>query len=400
VSDSNRIRVSVVAESSFGVIPTVPAWQVLATTGASMRDRVGYLQSRTINNDRNVLDLVRLSKAAGGQIPMELTWSPLGEGLSLLLAAAFASLGSDTGRRGIHPAASTGAGTKVITKDAGEPNFTAESVGVYRAAVVGDIVRITNAGADDGYYPVTVVADSTLTVEADANFTGDAACSVDVGRTIVNSTATTSFCVEIAWLDLQKAAVFQGCSVDSLGFAIADEAITTANFGFIGATSTYYETNNGTTDEFGPGTPTYTDPSVHPILDSLSVPEIRRGGQAYAAKSVSCDFQNNIAARTQIGTLGAVSNRYGEFGATGRIAAYFDDLADMIAYRDNTATDIWLAMIDPNGRGYTLRLPHLKFSDVGADARGTNQDILNEIAYTAIKDPVELLTAKLQRWGD
>ena len=99
MSDSNRIRVSIVPQESFAAgTPTDPAWQVLATTGQSIRDRIGYQQSQTINNDRNVQDLIRLSKSAGGGIPMELTWSPsavtasspAGEGLMQLITAAMA----------------------------------------------------------------------------------------------------------------------------------------------------------------------------------------------------------------------------------------------------------------------------------------------------------------------
>ena len=42
MSDSNRLRVSIVKESTFGTTPGSPAMKVLQVTGQSMRDRVGY----------------------------------------------------------------------------------------------------------------------------------------------------------------------------------------------------------------------------------------------------------------------------------------------------------------------------------------------------------------------
>ena len=51
MSDSNRLRVSLVKETTFGTTPSSPAMQVLQVTGQSMRDRVGYQQSNIINDD-------------------------------------------------------------------------------------------------------------------------------------------------------------------------------------------------------------------------------------------------------------------------------------------------------------------------------------------------------------
>lgn len=386
MSDANRIRVSIVPESTFGVTPAAPDWLVIATTGQSMRNRIGYQQSRTINNDRNVLDLVRLSKAAGGTIPMELTYSPNDEGLDRMIRAVMCQASWTTVYA--NGSCTLNGGTKTI-----------DGSGFVANVQVGDIIRVSGAAtaSNNGFYKVSARTDILITVEADSNFIDDESCTVTRAARIYNGTATPSFSVEIARLDLQVAEVFSGCCINSMDLTVADESITTANFTFEGASSVSYSTNNGTDDEFGDAN-SYTDPTVHPILDSISVPEIRRGGLAYAAKSINMGLNNNVQPRTQIGSLGAQSMRFGEFSATGRVSAYLEDLTDIVSYRDNTATDLWLALIDANTRGYTIVFPRVKFGEAGADTRGSNQDDLNEMSVTAIKGTSPEVTAIIQRW--
>ena len=389
MSDSNRIRVSIVPEVTFGTTPSNPAYLVLGTTGESLRDRVGYQQSATINNDRNVQDLLRLSKSAGGGIPMELTYSLATEGLGKLLLAAMANTETAVAA---HTGCTATNGAKTLTKSGGDLTSTVE---------VGDIVCVTLAStaANNGYYKVSAVAATTITVLATANFTGDESCTVTRAARTKNGTVENYFSIEVARLDLQVAQVFTGCAINSLDFSIADEAITTANFSVQSANSVFYTANNGDDDEFGAGNPTYTAAATNPVLDSLSVPEIRSGGIAYAAKSVSMTLSNNVAPRTQIGALGAQSMRFGEFNASGTISAYMSDFADLQKDADNTATDIWIALIDSADKGYSISFPQIKFSDAGADVAGSNQDVMKQLSVTAVKDPVELCTVRFQRWA-
>jgi hypothetical protein len=222
MSDSNRIRVSIIPEVTFGVTPTSsPAFLVLATTGVTLRDRIGYQQSRTINNDRNVLDLVRLSKAAGGGIPMELTYSPVGEGLMRLITAAFA--GTETAAASVSTIEATeGVGT--LTRGSG--SFITDGY------EVGDIVRVSGSSvaADNTFFKLSAVTALVLTVEGYTFATDSSSLVVVRGARIKNGTTQTTFSIEVARLDLQIAQIFTGCVIDSLDFTIADEAITTVNF--------------------------------------------------------------------------------------------------------------------------------------------------------------------------
>jgi hypothetical protein len=389
MSNADRIRVSIVLEGTggtdFGVTPASPAMLVLPTTGQSLRPRVGYQQSQTIRSDRNVSDFIRLSLGAGGGLPCELTYSSGSEALATVINAA---LCQTIGSVQTHASATTNAAARTIT--------AAAVTGIE----VGDIILLSGATppGDNGYHKVTIVnvGTSTITVERATNFTGSAGnVTITRGARAKNGTTENSYTIEVARLDIQRAQIFTGCVINGMSFNIADEAITTANFDIVAKNATWV--NAVSPDVFITGA-TYTSPAANPVLDSIGVPEIQSGGVDYAAKSINISLSNNAAARTQIGALGAQSMRFGQFSATGRITGYLDTPADLELYTSNTPTDLWLVMIDPNNRGYSISFPQVKYTDAGADTRGPNQDDFKELAMAAYLDPVEACTVRWQRW--
>lgn len=390
MADGSRIRVSIIAESSYGVTPGTPTMLVLPVTGSGLADRLGYVQSNVINPDRNVDDLVRLSKAAGGTIPLELRYSPAGEGLSNALLALL-SASAYTAAATPATSCTIPGGTKTITKAAF--NFATDFA-------VGDIVKVSGSSvtAENGYYRVTASTTGTLTVDAPANFTsGGTSVTVTRGARATNGTATPSFTVEVAHLDLQKAQIYTGCVINTMDLNLAIGQLATVTLGIEAQSSTRVDTNTGTTDQFISGA-TYTAAATHPTLDPIGVAEIRVGGADYAAQSLTLNLTNNARAREQIGSLGPVSMARGFFGATGSVTAYLADWTDHNAFAGNTPTDLWFAAIDANGRGWSMSLPQVKFSNVNAPVQGNNTDVFKNISVTAYKDPTESCTVRLQRW--
>lgn len=389
MADGSRIRVSIIQEGSYGVTPSPnPAMLVLPVTGSGLADRLGYVQSNVINPDRNVDDLVRLSKAAGGTIPLELRYSPSGQGLSnalLALLSASAYTASAT-----VASCSTTAAAKTVTRASGD--FTTDFV-------VGDIVKLSGGtAADMGYFRVTAVVALTLTVDAVANFTGSAGnVTVSRGARATNGTATPSFTIEVAHLDLEKAQVYTGCVINTMDLNLAIGQLATVTLGIEAQSSTRVDNFIGSSGIYISGA-TYTAAATHPTLDPIGVAEIRVGGADYAAQSLTLNLTNNARAREQIGSLGPVSMARGFFGATGSVTAYLADWTDHNAFAGNTPTDLWFAAIDANGRGWSMSLPQVKFSDVSSPTQGNNTDVFKNISVTAYKDPTESCTVRLQRW--
>lgn len=395
MADSSRVRVSIVAESTFGVTPTSPTMLVLPITGTSMKDRLGYVQSNVINDSRDVEDLVRLSKSAGGTIPCELRYSPSSGGLTAALAATLCSTWS---------AAVTVNNCEVL--NGGSTITRASGSFVSDGFEVGDIVLfdLTNSNGDGGYYKLTAVSALSLTVEnPGALGTGwtddDSSNTVLRGARIKNGTTTPSFTIEVAFLDLQVAHIFTGCVFAGLDFGVSIGQLSTISFSIEGKTSTRVDTNTGTTDQFIAGA-TYSDPASHPTLDPIGVQEVKVAGSDYAASSLNVSWNNNVRAREQLGALGPQSMARGQFAVTGRVSAYFEDFDDHDDFAENTATDLWFIMLDANSRGYSVSYPQAKWSDVESPVTGNNSDVFKNVSMTAYKDPTENVTVRLQRWGD
>lgn len=75
MSDSNRTRVGIVAESAFGVTPNSPVFQTLRVTSSSLSFSPKTTSSTEIRADRQVSDLILVGADAQGDLGMELSFS-------------------------------------------------------------------------------------------------------------------------------------------------------------------------------------------------------------------------------------------------------------------------------------------------------------------------------------
>lgn len=394
MSDSNRLRVSLVKEDTYGTTPTSPAMAVLETTGQSLRDILGYQQSQTIRNTANVKDLVRLSKSAGGGLPCELVYPVFGSTPGQAAYQLWESLLRTTGE--VQIATIEDGSTRILTITSGG-NTIVRSGSVPGSWVtdgyaVGDIVQVAWAsGASSRWGKVTAVSTLTLTLQLGDGFTwaSTVATGIIVSRGIrmTNGTTDRSFSIEIAALDVGKYQVFTGQVVDGASLTVADQAITTANFTFQGSSST-----RGDAAISGA---TYTNPTASPVLDAIGVPHFYLGGNSYACKSFSVELSINAAPRTQVGALGPQSMRRGQFAANGRVQAYFQTFTEIDAYTGNTPSDFWMVLRDSNTSALAISFPQMKWSDISAPDRGVNQDRYIEGSFTAYEDPTEACTMKM-----
>lgn len=395
MSNSNAIRVSIIEESTFGTTPSTPAFLVLPTTGQSLRDLIGQQTDPTISADRNLLDLIPISKATGGALPCVMRYSVPTEALGQILRAIIATETADVEAEIAVASCTVTSGNATIVRGSG--SFITDGF------EVGDIVKVTGAASatlDDGYYLVTAVVALTLTLDG-ASWSGDdAAVTVTRAERMKNGTKQRSFSIEVARTDLDVAVIWTGCTFNDMDLTIADEALSTVTFTVRGKSSTYVSTpvsGTGTSALYVTGA-TYTDPTVYPALTSTIVPEFNVGGSAYAAKSINLRFTNNVEAQTQVGSEGPQSMRYGSYGAQITFSAYMDGHTDFNRHTGNTATNLWIVQVDSSGRGWSHQFGTVKFSDLTADTQGLNQTDYKNGTMVALKDATQLCTHRMQRW--
>lgn len=360
----------------------------LPITGVSIKNQTQYVESQVISDSRDVEDLVRVDRSVSGTISCELRYSPSGGGLNAAIAAVLCS--SFTASVTTASCDYVG-GFNEITRASG--SFVSDGY------EVGDIIKVTgySGSAVTQYRRLSTVAALAISFEGDAlGEADDAAITVKRDARSKNSTLTPSFTIEVAYLDLQIAEVFTGCVFASADFNLSLGQLATVSFSIEGQSSTRYDTNTGTTDQFITGS-TFTAAASHPTLDPISLVEIKGGGADYSASSIAMTWNNSVRSRKLLGTLGTTSVARGKFVVGGRIGAYFEDFADHEDYAGNQASDLWWVSVDENGRGYAFSYPQTKLSDVEAPVNGSNADITKTVAMTAYKDPTELCTVRLHR---
>ena len=143
MSNTNRVAIRAVEESTYGVVPTAPFLKELKITGApDLAFAPETTQSELIEVDRQITDLPLVGATAGGSLPSELAFFVHDE----LLQGAFFSAFQDRGKR-----LNNEEETQITAVD-GAGAFTVTDEG--NAPVADDIIRgegFLNA-ANNGYH--------------------------------------------------------------------------------------------------------------------------------------------------------------------------------------------------------------------------------------------------------
>lgn len=384
MTESNSVRVSVVQRTSFSTAAALNML-VLPVTAQSLRNRVGYQQSQTIRTDANVQDLIRLSKSTGGGLPFELTFPVASEAFWFLLRAALRST-------------ETAAATEVTSVTSTSNVLSAGSGNVETGVEVGDIMRIrTAANALVGFGLVTAVDTGahTVTINSAVNIP-DAATTYKVqrGARMKNGTERYYFDAEIGRLDANLFELFRKIVVNGFSLNVQDGSITSASFDLLGVNS---ERSAVASLCLG-----HTAPTAGAVLDALGVPTFAFNGTTYSAKGFGISVNNNIAIRTQIAssienTISGFS--WGAFTCTTRSSSYLANWVEMGNYTDNVPGDFFFVMQNASGQALSFSMSEHKWSDLGADTRGLNQDDYLEGSGQAYLDPIEACTLRVQRWA-
>ncbi len=372
MSDSNRLQLSMVEESTFGVTPGTPTLLKFNKASSTLEANVDYTQSRTIREDRNVPDLVRVNNRAGGDIEAELQYDVTGAQWWTIKR----SLQADAETAAASQATGITASTQVLT-----------GTGVGTGKEVGDVVRVRTSGdVLVGYFRVvTVGSSSSITVEGGcpdgSNY------KVDRGVRLKNGSTQKSATIEIAYLDVSKYEVLTGLVPDSFGVRIRDGEISTWAASFLGKTSSQRTAIAGSS---------YTPAPTTSVMDCKgNVPVLRVGATDYAAKSIDFRWVNNSAARTVIGTQGAVSIRSGSFVLTGSVEAYFSDFVEYEKFLASTDSAILVVTQDNAGNAFAWSLPRVKWSRVGQPTPGLDQDVMQRLSFQAVLHATEALSARV-----
>jgi len=388
MSDSNRIAMAYVKETTYGTTPGTQMTDQRFTTESLGAD-TGVISSTEIRPDRQVVDVIRNSLQASGDVGFELSYGAYDDWFeAALLSAAWTAVVNVT-------QGSTwtlDATAKTITATSGTPFSTL-------AANRWIEVRGFSTAGNNGYLKIASVSGTVITwaahtgTPANETLTGTGG-TVQQGARILNGTTLTTFSIEKQYKDLTAIfEILRGMAPDRLALNIAADQIVTGTFSFLGKEAKSAAATGGTgTNASAPGNPVYN--SIDNVIAVLE------NNAKFATTAFSLALANNLRARLQVGTLGPISLGTGTCAVTGTLQAYFTDAAIMDKYLNATASQIAVVVEESTGvRAQVIDLPQVEYTSGRRVAGGQNTDIIADLAFTAYRDVTEDLTLSITRFA-
>ena len=120
---------------------------------------------------------------------------------------------------------------------------------------------------------------------------------------------------------------------------------------------------------------------------------------SYPVTSANFTVANNLRARLQVGTLGAISIGAGKVAVTGQFTAYFNSKTLLDKYLAFTATSLSFVLEDGSANAYVIDFPQVRLTSASRNAAGENQDVMADVGFTAYRDSTEDVTVRITRFA-
>ena len=92
--------------------------------------------------------------------------------------------------------------------------------------------------------------------------------------------------------------------------------------------------------------------------------------------------------KTGIGFLGNSGIGSGSLELKGSLSAYFENGLLYQKFLTNASSSLSFRVIDNAGNGYIITLPFIKYSDATVAGGSMNTDIMVDMSYSALREPV------------
>jgi hypothetical protein len=408
MADTNRVALAYQKETAFAeALGANVAWKALRTTGENAITNMEYVTSNELRSDRQIVDRIRQNISASGPINGELSYAAWDDFLE------WALLSDATWPAMITVSVTASTNNVTVATAGGNSTITAASSvwisgGLSATTDVGRWISFdggsSGLAANKRYWRIVSVSATVITVNgvmsAETLTTGTV--TVKRGKYVTNGVTASSMALFRQYTDLGgEFEVFSGMMIDTMGLELNSSGIITCNFGMVGKRGVSTTTGGSTVYPTGSGTATLTPAPTNAVMNSVDhVPLILEAAASTACTQFSVNLNNNLRARQQIGTLGAISVGTGECDVSGRFLQYYATKAIMDEYLNATPSEVSLALQETGlgDNAYVLDFPQLKFTAGRRVAGGKNQDVIGEMEWMAYMDPTLGFTFQIASW--
>ncbi len=379
MSDSDRVQLAFIEETTFGEAKTGSNLQKLRCTGESLAQTSNTQKSAELRPDRQITNIIRTSKQAGGDIPFELSYGTYDD----FLQAALQS--------GDWSAAVTVTASTIAAVESG--NTITDSGNGFGSLVANQWVYIDgfDTAANNGFFKIVTAAAGQITVSGGTLVDESAGESVTItmGGQIVNSTTLKTFNVERQYTDLsEEFSLFIGVAIDTFNLSVPAEGIVTGNFGILGLEEESKSASAG---------------SGYDAVTTTNAIDTSDDAAKLLESNVSCDMiefslsvSNQLRRRPQVGPQKTPGS--GRINTTGTMKAYYENKTLYDKALNMTASSVALCVQDDAGNGYVIEMPQLKFTDGKRISGSAETDVIADMSWEAYMDPTEGITIRIARF--
>ena len=190
--------------------------------------------------------------------------------------------------------------------------------------------------------------------------------------------------------DIDQARLFTGCSVSTMSVSMAPNQMVSATFGMVGKDMTISGTEK-TVAAGGVGEP------FDAYSGALKVADVDGIGAASALSIItSVDFTvtNSFSPTFVVGSDSAPALEFGRAEVEGTVTAYFEALALVNRFLNETESAIEVSVADPSANTMTFLFPRVKFNAADIPVDGPSSRVVT-LPFVALYDDTELTNLKI-----
>lgn len=146
------------------------------------------------------------------------------------------------------------------------------------------------------------------------------------------------------------------------------------------------------------GTAYETAPSYAPMNAVDNVEAVLEGGSSFATLGFTMALANNARGRPQVGTLGSISIGTGKLNVSGTLRAYFTDSTIFDKYIDSDESSLAVIFEDQTGNAYVIDLPRIRYTTGSRNATTENTDVVADLAWQAFRHGTETVTVRIAKF--
>lgn len=206
-----------------------------------------------------------------------------------------------------------------------------------------------------------------------------------------------SFSIETGFEDVSQYFIADGLRVGTVKYDVAANAILKGAYSFMGrATSIAPVTKLGTAPY------TVLQTTSTPVANATSnVGAIKLNGETLstAVQSISLDGNNSLRDQNAVGNKFPAGIGAGRMEINGNLVAYFADSTMWTKFIEHQTVSIEFSITDVEQHHYEFTVPAVNFSTDTVNPAGGNQDIMENMAYVAKRDPVTDCQIQVDRYS-